>query len=80
MCSSDLKIEARYFATEHKRLRSRFPEQNQLEMKDYSTSALLEIGKKIAADNDFLLTELFKGTRFIERRYFRAVRTNCRIV
>ncbi|WP_273716698.1 AAA family ATPase [Alkalihalobacillus pseudalcaliphilus] len=38
-------------------LRSRFPEQNQLEMKDYSTSALLEIGKKIAADNDFLLTE-----------------------
>ncbi|MED1562789.1 AAA family ATPase [Alkalihalobacillus alcalophilus] len=38
-------------------LRSRFPEQNHFHVEDYSSEELLQIGEKVASDNDFLLSD-----------------------
>lgn len=48
--------EMRQFLDANTGLRSRFPQSNIIELPDYSLEELLEIGRKIARSNDFLLT------------------------
>ncbi|GAE24432.1 hypothetical protein JCM9140_359 [Halalkalibacter wakoensis JCM 9140] len=48
--------EMRRFLRSNPGLRSRFPEQNQIEISNYSIEELLEIGEKVAIDNDYVLS------------------------
>ncbi|MEN0643719.1 AAA family ATPase [Alkalicoccobacillus gibsonii] len=49
--------EMRTFLRSNPGLRSRFPEQNHLHLRDYTSSELLDIAERMAIDNDFILTE-----------------------
>ena len=48
--------EMRAFLRANPGLRSRFPEQNHIHIEDYSVSELLQIGERVALENDYLLT------------------------
>ncbi|MDT8860576.1 AAA family ATPase [Alkalihalobacillus sp. MEB130] len=48
--------EMRTFLRSNPGLRSRFPEQNHIEIENYSVDELIEIGEKVALENDYLLT------------------------
>lgn len=52
--------EMRQFLDANPGLRSRFPESNIIELDDYSTDELLQIGEKIAHANDYVLTAAAK--------------------
>ncbi|WP_227936071.1 AAA family ATPase [Alkalihalobacillus deserti] len=58
--------EMRTFLRANPGLRSRFPEQNQIEIDDYSVDELLEIGELVAIENDYLLTSEAKK-EFVKR-------------
>ncbi|MBM7663116.1 SpoVK/Ycf46/Vps4 family AAA+-type ATPase [Bacillus mesophilus] len=49
--------EMRQFLSSNPGLRSRFPESNHIHLPDYTNEELLEIAKKVAIDNDYLITE-----------------------
>ncbi|WP_418909801.1 AAA family ATPase [Bacillus pinisoli] len=49
--------EMRQFLTANTGLRSRFPESNHIHLPDYTNMELLEIAKKVASDNDYMMTE-----------------------
>ncbi|SIS37353.1 AAA family ATPase [Salimicrobium flavidum] len=49
--------EMRQFLWANPGLRSRIPEQNRLDLPDYSSSELLEIGEHMALENDFFFTK-----------------------
>ncbi|WP_456275366.1 AAA family ATPase [Bacillus sp. AK128] len=49
--------EMRLFLSSNPGLRSRFPESNHIHLPDYTNIELLEIAKKVALDNDYMLTE-----------------------
>nr|WP_257958497.1 AAA family ATPase [Bacillus sp. V3-13] len=49
--------EMRHFLDANPGLRSRFPSSNHLHLEDYSEAELVEIGEKLAFENDFILTE-----------------------
>ena len=48
--------EMRQFLDANTGLRSRFPQSNVIELPDYSTKELIQIGEQIAIENDFLIT------------------------
>ncbi len=48
--------EMRTFLRSNPGLRSRFPDQNQIEIENYTITELLQIAEKIATDNDYILT------------------------
>jgi SpoVK/Ycf46/Vps4 family AAA+-type ATPase len=48
--------EMRNFLRANPGLRSRFPEQNYIEIANYTTEELISIGEKVAIENDYLLT------------------------
>ncbi|TPE70163.1 AAA family ATPase [Halalkalibacterium halodurans] len=50
-------VEMEQFLRSNPGLRSRFPEQNQIHLSDYSIDELLLIGEQVALDNDFTLTD-----------------------
>ncbi|WP_163530829.1 AAA family ATPase [Halobacillus ihumii] len=56
--------EMRQFLWSNTGLRSRFPEQNHIELPDYQMNELLEIAESIALENDFFFTE--KALRLFE--------------
>ncbi|MFD2925668.1 AAA family ATPase [Halobacillus naozhouensis] len=56
--------EMRQFLWSNTGLRSRFPEQNHIELPDYQMDELLEIAESIALENDFFFTE--KALRLFE--------------
>lgn len=58
--------EMRSFIDANPGLRSRFPQSNFIHLPDYSNEELLQIAVKIAADNDYLLTEEAK-VEFLHR-------------
>lgn len=62
--------EMRAFLRANPGLRSRFPDHNMLHIDDYSIQELLEIGEKIAIENDFLLTS--QATFELKRRLEKA--------
>lgn len=49
--------EMRQFLWANPGLRSRFPESNHIHLPDYSSEELLEIAKKVAMDNDYVIAE-----------------------
>lgn len=49
--------EMRHFLLANPGLRSRFPESNHYEISNYSDDELIEIGEKVARDNNYVLTE-----------------------
>jgi SpoVK/Ycf46/Vps4 family AAA+-type ATPase len=49
--------EMRQFLWSNPGLRSRFPESNHIHLPDYSSNELLEIAKKVAMDNDYVIAE-----------------------
>ena len=49
--------EMRLFLNANPGLRSRFPQSNFIQLQDYSNTELIEIAGKIAAENDYILTE-----------------------
>jgi SpoVK/Ycf46/Vps4 family AAA+-type ATPase len=49
--------EMRQFLWSNPGLRSRFPESNHIQLPDYSSEELLEIAKKVALDNDYIIAE-----------------------
>lgn len=49
--------EMRNFLWSNPGLRSRFPESNHLHLPDYSIDELIEIGERMALDNDYTLTD-----------------------
>jgi SpoVK/Ycf46/Vps4 family AAA+-type ATPase len=53
--------EMRTFLRANTGLRSRFPEQNHIEIGNYSMDELLQIGEKVAIENDYLLTRRAKN-------------------
>jgi SpoVK/Ycf46/Vps4 family AAA+-type ATPase len=53
--------EMRTFLRANPGLRSRFPEQNHIEIGNYSMDELLQIGEKVAIENDYLLTRRAKN-------------------
>ncbi|KHF40483.1 AAA family ATPase [Halalkalibacter okhensis] len=48
--------EMRTFLRSNPGLRSRFPEQNQIKIENYTINELLQIAEKMATDNDYILT------------------------
>ncbi|MFC0471842.1 AAA family ATPase [Halalkalibacter kiskunsagensis] len=53
--------EMRTFLRANPGLRSRFPEQNHIEIDNYSINELLQIGEQVAIENDYLLTRSAKN-------------------
>jgi SpoVK/Ycf46/Vps4 family AAA+-type ATPase len=49
--------EMRQFLWSNPGLRSRFPESNHIHLPDYSSEELLEIARKVALDNDYIIAE-----------------------
>ncbi|MCM2674634.1 AAA family ATPase [Alkalicoccobacillus plakortidis] len=49
--------EMRTFLRSNPGLRSRFPDQNHLHLPDYTSTELIEIGERMAIDNDFVLSD-----------------------
>ncbi|MBM6618855.1 AAA family ATPase [Bacillus suaedaesalsae] len=49
--------EMRQFLWSNPGLRSRFPESNHIQLPDYSSEELLEIAKKVALDNDYVIAD-----------------------
>ncbi|MDV2885130.1 AAA family ATPase [Alkalihalophilus pseudofirmus] len=49
--------EMRNFLRANPGLRSRFPEQNHVQIENYSTDELIEMAKNVAVENDFVITE-----------------------
>ncbi len=49
--------EIRAFLNANPGLRSRFPQSNFIQLQNYTNSELMEIAEKIAAENDYILTE-----------------------
>ncbi|MCM3713409.1 AAA family ATPase [Alkalihalobacillus oceani] len=62
--------EMRTFLRSNPGLRSRFPEQNHIHLPDYTIDELLQIGAKMALENDYMLTQGAK--RELQRRIERA--------
>lgn len=58
--------EMRYFLDANPGLRSRFPTANFITLPDYTNQELIGIGAKLAADNDFLLTD--EAVKALEER------------
>ncbi|MCM3760705.1 AAA family ATPase [Alkalihalobacillus oceani] len=58
--------EMRTFLRSNPGLRSRFPEQNHIHLSDYTIDELLQIGAKMALENDYMLTQGAK--RELQRR------------
>ncbi|MGD6944406.1 AAA family ATPase [Cytobacillus gottheilii] len=58
--------EMRQFIDSNPGLRSRFPQSNQIPLPDYSNEELLKIAEKMAAENDYILTEQAK-TELLKR-------------
>lgn len=52
--------EMRTFLNANPGLRSRFPHSNFIQLKDYSTEELIVIAEKIAAENDYIISEAAK--------------------
>ncbi|WP_080846081.1 AAA family ATPase [Cytobacillus gottheilii] len=53
--------EMRQFIDSNPGLRSRFPQSNHIPLPDYSNEELLQIAEKMAAENDYILTEQAKA-------------------